>query len=79
MGDPTPFRPKISRRSNTMYRAGAGAMGKAIEKVTEQQILSRRTKSADIPGYFCHSPAVEYRTLPEKVSQLREQGYAKNY
>jgi len=54
-------------------------MGKAIEKVTEQQILSRRTKSADIPGYFCHSPAVEYRTLPEKVSQLREQGYAKNY
>jgi len=58
-------------------------MEKAIENVTEQQILPRRIKNADIPEFFCYSPAVEYRTLPEKVSQLREygreQGYAKNY
>ncbi|MFA5614288.1 MAG: hypothetical protein WC993_07455 [Methanoculleus sp.] len=47
-------------------------MEKAIENVTEQQILPRRIKNADIPEFFCYSPAVEYRTLPEKVSQLRE-------
>ncbi len=65
------------------YRTRLRYRKTATEKNSRTADALPEVKNTDTPGTFCHSPAMECRALPEKVSQLRERncgnGYVKNY